>query len=86
MLLFLPIIGLFKIESEESVGSGVRRIEAVTAQNAYLALKKNEETLQTISDLLKIKNKAELIYHYKVLIWLLQPLWDKTLVQNNMIV
>jgi alanyl-tRNA synthetase len=54
-------IGLFKIESEESVGSGVRRIEAVTAQNAYLALKKNEETLQTISDLLKIKNKAELV-------------------------
>ena len=54
-------IGLFKIESEESVGSGVRRIEAVTAQRAYLALKKNEETIQTISDLMKIKNKNEII-------------------------
>lgn len=54
-------IGLFKIESEESVGSGVRRIEAVTAQKAYVALKKNEETLQTVSDILKIKNKNEMI-------------------------
>lgn len=54
-------IGLFKIESEESVGSGVRRIEAVTAQKAYQSLKKNEETLQTISDVLKIKNKNEIV-------------------------
>ncbi len=54
-------IGLFKIESEESIGSGVRRIEAVTAQKAYLALKKNEETLSTISQVMKIKNKNEII-------------------------
>lgn len=54
-------IGLFQIESEESVGSGVRRIEAVTSTMAYQALKKNEETLQTISDLFKLKNKAEIV-------------------------
>lgn len=54
-------IGLFKIESEESVGSGVRRIEAVTASIAYQSLKKNEETIQTLSDLLKLKNKNEII-------------------------
>lgn len=54
-------IGLFKIESEESVGSGVRRIEAVTAQKAYQSLKKNEETLQTISEVFKIKNKNEIV-------------------------
>lgn len=54
-------IGLFKIESEESVGSGIRRIEAVTAQMAYLGLKKNEETLQIISDLIKLKNKNEIV-------------------------
>ena len=54
-------IGLFKIMSEESVGSGVRRIEAVTSFSAYLALKKNEETLQTIGDLLKLKNRNEIV-------------------------
>ena len=54
-------IGLFKIISEESVGSGVRRIEAVTHSIAYQALKKNEEKIQTISDLLKLKNKNEVV-------------------------
>jgi len=54
-------IGLFKIESEESVGSGVRRIEAVTSINAYQALKHNEETIAKISDTLKLKNKNEVI-------------------------
>lgn len=54
-------IGLFKIVSEESVGSGVRRIEAVTSKVAYDALKKNEETIQVLSDLLKLKNKNEIV-------------------------
>jgi len=54
-------IGLFKIVSEESVGSGVRRIEAVSASKAYQALKKNEETLQEINDLFKLKNKNEIV-------------------------
>lgn len=54
-------IGLFKIESEESVGSGVRRIEAVTSKKAYASLKKNEETIQTLSDILKLNNKNDII-------------------------
>ena len=54
-------IGLFKIETEESVGSGVRRIEAITAKKAYLGLKKNEENILTIADLLKLKNRNEII-------------------------
>ncbi len=54
-------IGLFKIISEESIGSGVRRIEAVTSINAYKALKKNEEIINEIAYVLKLKNKNEVV-------------------------
>ena len=54
-------IGLFKIEAEESVGSGVRRIEAVTGKMAYQALVQEKETVDTISNILKIKNRKEVI-------------------------
>lgn len=54
-------IGLFKIETEESVGSGVRRIEAVTGKKAYQALVHEKEVVDTISDVLKIKNRKEVV-------------------------
>ena len=54
-------IGIFKIVSEESVGSGVRRIEAVTSLQAYQAFKNSETLLNQVQDLLKIKNKNETI-------------------------
>ena len=54
-------IGLFKIEAEESVGSGVRRIEAVTGKKAYQALVHEKEVVDTISDVLKIKNRKEVV-------------------------
>lgn len=54
-------IGLFKIESEESVGSGVRRIEAITGKSAYLALVQEKETVDTISSVLKLKNRKEVV-------------------------
>ena len=46
----------FKIVSEESVGSGVRRIECVTKMQAYKALKTNEIKLNDLRDSLKLKN------------------------------
>lgn len=54
-------VGLFKIEAEESVGSGVRRIEAVTGKKAYQALVHEKEVVDTISDVLKIKNRKEVV-------------------------
>lgn len=54
-------IGLFKIESEESVGSGVRRIEAITGKAAYLSLVQEKETVDTISSVLKLKNRKEVV-------------------------
>lgn len=60
-------IGLFKIESEESVGSGVRRIEAITGKSAYLALVQEKETVDTISSVLKLKNRKEVVNKTMVL-------------------
>ena len=54
-------IGLFKIETEESVGSGIRRIEAVTGKVAYEALVLEKETVDTISSVLKLKNRKEVV-------------------------
>ncbi|MDD8049548.1 MAG: alanine--tRNA ligase [Thomasclavelia sp.] len=54
-------IGLFRIISEESVGSGVRRIEAVTNKAAYLSLVEEKNNIDKISSLLKLKNRNEVV-------------------------
>jgi alanyl-tRNA synthetase len=46
-------IGLLKIISETGIASGVRRIEAVTGENALQWVAANEQRLQRISDLVK---------------------------------
>lgn len=46
-------IGLFKIISEGSVAAGVRRIEAVTGDQALIHIRQQEEALQEIRSLLK---------------------------------
>jgi alanyl-tRNA synthetase len=51
-------IGLFKILSESSVASGVRRIEAVTGPEAEAHVAELEETLQQAADLLKTNPKG----------------------------
>jgi alanyl-tRNA synthetase len=48
-------IGLFKITSEYSVASGVRRIEAVTGKAAVEFIQKNDNILQNLSKMVKDK-------------------------------
>ncbi|MDB5037050.1 MAG: alaS, partial [Bacteriovoracaceae bacterium] len=54
---FLGEAGLFKITSESSVASGVRRIVAVTGEKAYNYVLEEEKILETLSDLLKAPEK-----------------------------
>ncbi|WP_079479573.1 alanine--tRNA ligase [Halobacillus salinus] len=48
-------IGLFKIVSESGIGAGTRRIEAVTAKDAYLYMNQKESLLKQAGELLKTK-------------------------------
>ena len=48
-------IGLLKIVSEESIGSGIRRITAKTGMAAYNEFKEEEKTLKAASSYLKMK-------------------------------
>lgn len=46
-------IGIFKIESEGGIGAGTRRIEAVTAKQAYRSFKEEQAILVEASTLMK---------------------------------
>lgn len=58
-------IGIFKIVSESGIGAGVRRIEAVTAKEAYEAYRDEENLLKEVAQKVKspqlkeVVNKAE---------------------------
>ncbi len=53
-------IGLFKIVSENSVASGVRRIEAVTGEGVIELLNSLQNTINESAKALKLNNPAEL--------------------------
>jgi alanyl-tRNA synthetase len=53
--------GLFHILSETGVAAGVRRIEAVTGENAYKYQKEQEETLEKVAHTLKSNTRDVLI-------------------------
>ncbi|GBG95919.1 alanine--tRNA ligase [Lactococcus termiticola] len=54
-------IGLFKIVKEEGIGSGVRRIIAVTGQKAYEAFKDSEAVLNEVATAVKAPQAAQVL-------------------------
>ncbi|MEE9258947.1 MAG: alanine--tRNA ligase [Nitrospinaceae bacterium] len=60
-------IGLFKITSEGGIASGVRRIEAVTGEAAYLSAQKEFDAINSIRFLLKAQPDEELNKLKKIL-------------------
>ncbi|QSO54842.1 alanine--tRNA ligase [Alicyclobacillus curvatus] len=54
------VIGLFRIVSEAGIGSGVRRIEAVTGRYAYENVRETEDRLEMAAHVLKTQ-KTEIV-------------------------
>ena len=53
-------IGVFRIVSEGSVGSGVRRIEAITSFQVLNLLEEYEKSFSSLSSIFKVKTRGEI--------------------------
>ena len=54
-------IGIFKIVSESGIGAGVRRIEAVTSEEAYRLLQEEEAQLKAVASIVKSAQIKEVV-------------------------
>ena len=54
-------IGVFKIVSEESIGSGIRRIVAITGYKAYESFVSMQNDLKAIAELMKLKGLSQVV-------------------------
>ena len=61
-------IGIFKIISEESVGSGVRRLSFTTGQNVYNEMLNLESFVENIQDTISVKQSTQVISKLEELI------------------
>mgnify|MGYP006267246603 CR=1 FL=1 len=60
-------IGLFKLVAQSAVSSGVRRVEALTGENAFAYLERQEETVQEVAGLLK-SSSADILERLETLV------------------
>lgn len=79
-------LGLFKILSEESIGSGIRRIQCSTKMNAYDEAMKYQNNMNTLKDEFKLKSVDAVLDRIAQLKQELQDLQNANAKLNNRVI